>query len=328
MDGSWRRFPQAVPSAWGERVSISIDSQARPHIAFQDDDTRIVYGVKDEAWNLERVPTAAGMFAEPARHVSMQLQPGRFDQRLRDAPHVAFQEALTDDLCHIAKIGGQWRGNFTSVDSPQERVSGLHNSLVFNSSETCRIAYFEEQQSEALPPIARLKLATLHRDETLPDGTVVRPGGWETVVLVPEPDQGTFCSMAGGTQGRDLIAYFDRASGSLKAWVRIPLEGIPEPRFEIISKNIFKAFPSAADRLDGEFSAAGEFRVAFADVGNVSDQRPKLASRNRDGTWSVQVIDDAPVDFDTWPCLAYDKSRKAHVAYVSGGTLRYSLGTE
>lgn len=316
-------------SADDGRVSLQIDSQNRPHIGFREgNESHIVYGVRDGSWSFEHVPTDGGVFPGACMHVSMQLQKGRFDASLRDVPNFAFQEIGTQDLCHIAKFGGKWQGNFSRIDDPEFRESGVNASLAFRADEVAQIAYLEHQVSEDSGEFsALLKLAT--RPQATPPDDSLAGGGWQRRVLSVEPDKGRFCSMANGTAGRNLIAYFDRGSETLKAWVELPLELGPEPRLETIATGITKAFPSAADKRAGvEFSTGDNFRVAYADSGSTQDTRPRYAIRRLNGTWTVETIDESPVDFDAWPHLACDKNGDAHIAFVSGGTLKYALAKE
>lgn len=276
-----------------DRICIAVDSHGDQHIAFKDRDSgHLVYGVKQSAWTLEEVPTRGGTLARGVAHISFQLHPGKVSPEQRDAPHLSFHDTLNSALGHIVKTGERWHP--TLIEDPDIRSAGLFTSLAIDVEERIRIAYFEGGEGHLV-----LKMAEL------------LDGQWARDVLDDEIE-GESASFARGTFGRTYIAYFDRKTGSVKAWVHS--FDLPAPRKEIVIAGLsLPTAPSAAANPEGEL------RVAY------SDGQLRLGLRDRFGVWTSQTIDASAAGS---PSLAYDKNGSFHMTYAVGSALKYARGTE
>ncbi|MFD0598919.1 hypothetical protein ACFQZ4_46965 [Catellatospora coxensis] len=151
------------------RVSLAIDGDARPHIAFVSEASdHLMYGFRNSSWQFEEVPTEAGLFAGSVRFPAMKLYRG--DLEVEDVfkwrPHFCYQAGLA--LKHLAKqprrdnpaAGAVWKKHFEEVDPVQVTEKGWYATLDFDRAQdnTMRIAYFDE-----LPGAAKrqLRLATM-----------------------------------------------------------------------------------------------------------------------------------------------------------------------
>jgi hypothetical protein len=107
--------------------------------------------------------------------------------------------------------------------------------------------------------------------------------------------------------GQTLNAFFKDAS-------------LEQPSKETVpTATIFPVVPSVATAR-GLGAPGKDFAVAYGD-----DNKLKVASRNKFGEWTVEVVDSEGGDM---PSFNYDRSGKAHIAYAVGQKLKYARGTE
>ncbi|WOX23716.1 hypothetical protein [Streptomyces solicathayae] len=285
-----------------DRVCLALDSQGNPHIAYRDlGDDHLIYGVRNGAWSFEEVPTQGGIHPRGARHISLGLHPDRFGSGLKDTPHLAYHDMFHTGLGYAAKVPDDdghvtWKGHVKEVDNPDSpHDAGLYTSLVFDADETISIAYFDDRAGE----FQRLKLA------------VQGEFAWEKNVVGDGTGLGECASMAPGLVGRDAVGYYDVTNKCVTVWIRDRDE--PPPRKEVVAADVPRgARPSTAA------TPTHALRVAYEHSGL------RFAVRTANDTWEVQTVDTAPA---AWPSLAYDGSGTAHLAYVSGGALKYARGT-
>ncbi|MFD3997111.1 hypothetical protein [Streptomyces sp. NPDC058583] len=296
--------PGAETTGGDDRVCIVLDSHEKPHVAFRDrQNDHLVYGVKNGTWKFEEVPTQGGIHPRGAQHISLRLHPGRFDSGLRDTPHLSYHDLFHPRLAYVAKTPEDgrltWKGHVEEVDYPGDpHDAGLHSSLVFDADETIGIAYFDDRADTYQRPKLAMR-GDFEWAKELLDGTTAR---------------GEFASMVPGLVGRDAIGYYDVENKQIAVWIRDRAE--PPARREVVARDVPRgAKPSLAA------TPTHALRVAYVDAGGL-----RVALRSANDTWDVTTLDTATTA--AWPSLAYDQTGAAHIAWVSGGTLKYARGTE
>lgn len=228
----------------------------------------------------------------------MQIEPNLHNPPFADAPTVAFRDASQGDALRVArKIGGSWQ--ISGVDGPSDTRSGV--SLAFDSSAGLTVAYFQGFDTGAPAIREPLKLAR----ELPSDVTDTRPPDFDSQVIDKDFVAAESVSMASGLLGPALIAYADRKSRTVHAWVN-ELSGEP-PRIEVVAGgNVTNGprHPSAAGNPHQNLF------VAYLDNGQVVlARRSTLTSE-----WTSQPVATG----DGWPSLEFGKDGTAHLAYGTG----------
>lgn len=283
------------------RVWLQIDSTGNPQIAFiAQGSGHLVYGVKRGNWTFTEIPTSSLGLGAPI-HLSFVLHPGRFTPELRDTPHFLFHDGSDTALGYARLFNGDFK---TQSISSEATESGMFSSAVVDpGSEEINVAYV----ANLADPATQMRHSIRIRDPlvktlSVDDGSLSVTEKLGVGVFIRHT------SIAGET-GRNCVACFDAQTNALKAVVQ-------ESGFtaqEIIAPNVAATVPSAAKHL-------GFYRVAFAD-----DNKTKLASRNRLGNWSVEIVDAAG---GAMPSLGYDLENNCHIGYVAGTALKYATRKE
>lgn len=297
-----------------DRVCLEIDSQDQPHIAYVDNESgHLIYGVRDDdGWTLTPVPSSL-LLGDPRGvvNISLKLHPGRLSAdlsttELKDAPTLGFHDLTSVSLAYARRVDGKFKPAVvastaslaTALDDSGVASTGMNLSMAFDRlSESLHLAY-----SSRVAEVQRLRRKRI-LDTTAGDLS-------SSDLLADDRIVVGATSIAKG-EGTTCVAFADITNRQLKAWVE--LFDLPEPSRELIAADVPGTVPSVALNR-------GEFRVAYADNDN-----PKLASRDRFGKWSLEVIDPAG---GAMPSLAYDKRGNAHIAYVAGSTLKYATRSE
>jgi hypothetical protein len=292
-----------------DRVCLEIDSKGQPHIAYVDNESgHLLHGVRSgDGWTLTPVPTSL-FFGDPRGvvHIALKLHPGRMNPELLDAPIFGFHDLTSVSLGYTRHVNGKLKPTLAAstsalagaLDDSQVASTGMCLAMAFDRlSESLHLAYTSE-----VADVQRL------RRKRILDTTAAKLS--EADLL----ESGRFVvgstSIAKGTAST-CVAFVDVTNQAVKAWVELP--DLPEPSKELVAANVAGTVPSVAQNR-------GEFRLAYSD-----NNTPKLATRDRFGAWSLEVIDP---DGGTMPSLAYDNLGNAHVAYVAGGTLKYATRME
>jgi hypothetical protein len=299
-----------------DRVCLEIDSLGNPQIAFLDGTNHLlIYGVKlHNDWTFTTVPTHF-RDARSVINFSFKLHPGRLTPELRDTPHFAYKDMSGPNLGYTRMFRGRLEA--TTVDDREAENEaaddtgafddGLHTSLTFEVlSEELRIAYFDQKNLHSGFPVQRLCLARILDVEA----NIISRTTAILSVLDGDDILGTCSSLATTMGGGIHIAYVDLSNHILKAFVKD--FDLPEPRKETVATGVTRTVPSAADK-------GGEFVIAYGD-----DNKLKLASRDKFGEWSVEVVDPSG---GAMPSLAFDKFGNAHIAYTVGRALKYARGS-
>ncbi len=299
--GTWalERLPTGaiVEQSDENRVCLAIDSQGNPQVAYIDDSSNhLIWAVKrGDSWTFTHVPTRFLIDPQNVDAISFQLELGGSDPAAQDTPHFAFHDAGQQALGHTTIVDGKLQA--TVVEQIGIGVhaecfdTGLHPSLAWDPHASPMLAYFNINDTGDLMAL---------RNATLLNGT------WQIALLVPGGRKmGASVPVAFGIRA---VAYFDVLNSALKVWAdgedRIVAPGILNGRL----------LPSAA------VNVFQQPRVAYED-----ESKLKLASRDKFGEWTVQIVDPAG---GFMPSLAYDNLGNAHIAYTAGNTLKYAKGTE
>jgi hypothetical protein len=316
--GAWslEKLPQGtfVEHSNQNRVALAIDSQGNPQVAYMQKDSRqLFHAVKrDNGWTFTLVPTGDLVNFQAVDGFSFQLDPGRFNPEAKDTPHFAFHDYSRTALGYTTMVAGTLKPTLVE-DRGRENINaeemdfdtGLDPSLAFDFGEGLRIAYFEQDKSHSRI-IQRLRAAQLTYDLA---GNQI----WTTGVLDLDFNFARSASLASHTHGTICIAYYDFYNSTLKAFIN---DNMAEPRKEIVASEILNSslLPSAAVNI------WEQCRIAYED-----DNKLKLASRDKFGQWTVEIVDPAG---GAMPSLAYDKRGNAHIAYTIGATLKCATWTE
>ena len=297
-----------------DRVCLQIDSGGNPQIAFLDGTNHLlIHGVKlNNNWTFTTVPTHF-RDARSVINFSFKLHPGRLTPELRDTPHFVYKDMSGPNLGYTRMFGGRLEAATVDDRDAENRAAddtgafddGLHTSLAFDDlSEELRIAYFDQQNLHGGFPIQKLFLARIVDVEA----DIISRKTAVVSLLDSDSILGT-CSSLTSANGNIHIAYVDLTNHILKAFVKD--FDLPEPRKETVATVVTRTVPSAADK-------GGGFVIAYSD-----DNKLKMASRDKFGTWSVEVVDPSG---GAMPSLTFDKFGNANIAYTVGQALKYARG--
>lgn len=282
------------------RAWLAIDSAGNPQVAYRDRSSGELIHAKKAAgqWTLEHIPTHLTPLrtANSIGAVHFSLRPSN------DVAHFVYTDLATDG------IGFAHNGSLGPTPVPvhvasSDLVTFGHPSAAFDSSENFDVGY-----------VKFFETGGPQNDISVLGTTMVgvQPVTFSQPVVVDDSPNLAVNRPTSivKTDFRECLAYFDVASKTLKASVSEAGLG----SIETVATNIKNVVtPSAA-------ANGNAFRIAFADFDAV-----KLASRDRFGTWTLEVVD--PV-FGGPPSLAYDSGGTANIAYVTRGSLKYARRSE
>lgn len=301
QNGQWSRENTGGTAAPDTvRISLGIDSQGVPRLAYRDRSTdHAIFATRGNGiWSFEEIPTEGGIAVRGVADVSMQIEPNLHDPPFADTPTVAFRDAFQGDALRVArKTSGSWQ--ISGVDGPSDTRNGV--SLAFDSGAGLTVAYFQGFDTGAPAIREPLKLAR----ELPSDVTDTRPPDFDSQVIDKDFVAAESVSMARGLFSAALIAYADHQSHTVYAWVSELGSGLP-PSIEVVAQgNVTNGprHPSAAGNPHQNLF------VAYLDNGQVV-----LARRTLTGEWTSQPVATG----DGWPSLAFDKDGTAHLAYGTG----------
>ncbi|MEO3787594.1 hypothetical protein ABGB12_30070 [Actinocorallia sp. B10E7] len=303
------------PAARDEyRISLSIDSKSRPHLAYQSRATdHLIYGVRDVNWQFEEANTEGGLFPGSVRFVIMKVCHGVFQNPpFKDIPHLCYQAGLS--LWHASKAPPPtnpsapptWRKNVEKVDSSNLVEKGWFTALDFDSQEVLRTAYFDDR-SPAGVTARQLRMATMIPGVDFPG----QPNEWRVEILDRGDVLGECPAMAHSITGEGIISYFERKTRSLKICM---FGNFPEsPAIEVVSSDVSDVRSAVG------VSHQSRFCIVYGAGG-----RLRYATRTGIGTFAVEDVEAG----GGWPQLIFDSVGSAHVAHVVNGTLRYALAPQ
>ncbi len=163
-------------------VSLALDSEDRPHIAYYGDGSLNYASWTGQRWKLETVDATGnrGLYARLA-----------IDSQ--DVSHVAYRDAREENLRYARRANGSW--SLEIVDSGGD--TGWFASIAVGGEGAVHVAYYERLRSELRH--ARRQPTTWFVERVDSEGVV----GW-------------YASLAVDLQGAPHIAYYDWSHGSLK----------------------------------------------------------------------------------------------------------------
>jgi hypothetical protein len=295
------------------RVCLQMDSAGNPHVAFQDRESgHLIHGVRrDGNWTFTHVPTQLERL-EPGgvAGYDFRLYFQRDTPELRDTQHFVFHDLTTGQLGYTRKIAEEFK---LVVAAPADGItsnSGLFPSMSFEvESGRSLVAYVEEFAEDDLP-FTKIAMKGIFDpfQGTLTNSVILAQDRFRVVrsTSIACTDD-AWCLVYHDFTGQTLNAFFNDAS-------------LEQPHKETVSPGtIFPVVPSVATAR-GLGAPGKDFAVAYGD-----DNKLKLASRNKFGEWTVEVVDSEGGDM---PSFNYDRSGKAHITYAVGQKLKYARDTE
>lgn len=163
-------------------LSLALDSQDRPHIAYYGNASLNYASWTGEQWSLETVDGSenTGLYA-------------RLVIDSEDVSHVAYRDARDENLWYARRANGSW--NLETVDSVGD--TGWFVSIAVDGVGVVHMAYYERIRSELRH--ARREPTAWFVERVDSEGVV----GWHT-------------SLAIDGQGGPHVTYYDWSRGSLK----------------------------------------------------------------------------------------------------------------
>jgi hypothetical protein len=121
---------QTVATGGAAYVSLKLDSQGRPHIAFQTGPQgALKYAVKGGTeWRLETVDAAGGWYTSLALDAA-------------NAPRIAYQDPSQNNLRYAEKFGQAWILQTVETNSGAQSVTGDYVSLALDAYGNPHLAY-------------------------------------------------------------------------------------------------------------------------------------------------------------------------------------------
>ena len=163
-------------------VSLSLDSEDRPHIAYYGDASLTYASRSGQAWTIETVDASGntGLYA------SLALDS-------LDIAHVAYRDFVSQELRYARRANGSW--HVATVDSAGD--AGWFASITVDEESVVHIAYYERLDSELRH--ARRQADAWFVERVDSEGVV----GWHSSVAVD-------------ANGDPHITYYDWSRGSLR----------------------------------------------------------------------------------------------------------------
>lgn len=159
-DGVWQIETIDSP-VFGSWMSIEIDSQGRPHIAYCDNPSEIRYGIRTGpgTWSI------AGLGTGKCGGTSMALDG-------LDRPHIAYS-TTAEHLQYVLLENGVWAFEDVDIDAP----TGLDTTIDVDSQNRPHIGYYQlvNRANQNDPTRGHFKYATRNID-----------GSWRTEFIDPE----------------------------------------------------------------------------------------------------------------------------------------------
>lgn len=321
--------------------SLVLDSAGRPHIAFEQQSTGLMYGVReDSGWEFQEV----GVIYASTPSLALDAADG-------ERPYIAYngsnygQNSFNLGLTWFN--GDEWQYipidiSANSGSSPSLVVSGgeYHISYIHEDNSLTRFLYYAHSNT-SFPPapapidnLGNLSLANGNSVSSLVitngylsvsyvgDGVHLNyaslsSGSWITRTIDSSPEVGGFSSLAVPSGGIARVSYFDRTNYDLK----------------YAYKKLVFPYTWQTEIVDGATSRVGFYTslaVDSAGVPHISycevDQGDlKYATRLAGGTWQVETLDSNGKCSST--SLSVDQSGKVHILYYDYDTrdLRYAV---
>ena len=163
-------------------LSLALDSEDRPHIAYYGNASLNYASRNGQAWTIETIDASGntGLYA------SLTLDS-------QDIAHVAYRDSVAKELRYARQANGSW--TLETVDSAGD--AGWFASITVDEENVVHIAYYERLDSE------------LRHARLPPDAWFVEPVDSEGVV-------GWHASVAVDASGDPHITYYDWSRGSLR----------------------------------------------------------------------------------------------------------------
>lgn len=190
-DGFWVR-EYVDPSVLIARyVSIAVDRNGRPHLAYYGNGKLRYASTSGVSWSIEIVDPRdyVGWFASIAIDLS-------------GFPHIAYYDSVSHSLNHAVRFGTSWSRDV--IDASGD--AGWDISVVTGPDDVIRVAYYAR-----IP--ADLRYAEL------------RSGVWEVQTVDDEGVTGWSSSIALNSTGSPRVTYFDWSHGFLKYAVGLRVLG-------------------------------------------------------------------------------------------------------
>ncbi len=180
-------------------LSLALDSDDRPHIAYYGNASLNYASWTGQAWALETVDASGntGLYARLALDA-------------QDVPHVAYRDFVARDLRYGRLANGSWQ--LETVDSAGD--VGWFPSIAVNEENIVHMAYYERFRSE---------LRHARR----------QPTAWFVEQVDSEGVVGWYTSLAVDSRGDPHISYYDWSRGSLryaKGILRLAVRTLPAPQ--------------------------------------------------------------------------------------------------
>jgi len=185
----------------GQYVSLAIDSQNRPHVAYYDETSNELkyayanWDTTDKEWDWFLLP-ALDSAGDVGQYISLALDSN-------DIPHITYYDDNNDALKHAFKTPTDaWATEF--VDDPANVDVGKYSSLVVYNSTTLYVTYYDATNfdlrfaSAACNPITRVCTWTIHPP------------------IDSNGDVGQYTSLAFDQNGDGHLSYYDVTKGDLK----------------------------------------------------------------------------------------------------------------
>ncbi|MEH1124149.1 hypothetical protein [Micromonospora sp. CPCC 206061] len=318
VDNEWllSKVPGDLATRDTYRVALALDGGSEPHIAYVSAASdHLIYGVRRASWQLEEVPTEAGLFPGAVRFPALKLYPGFFEvpeqggEAFKWAPHLCYQAGLS--LWHASKqrrradpaSGPVWKKNVVKVDESDGTEKGWFATLEFDPEDNLWIAAFDELPGGNR---RRLRLSTIKRD--FEDG----PDEMETREAVGGDILGEFPAVAHSITGEGIVTYYERNERAIKVFMFGNGPGLPAVGTVASDVDGVDVWPSPG------ISHHNGFCVAYGSGGT-------LRFATRVGSNGVAIQDVA--DGGKWASLDFDIDGNAHIAHVADGRLMYAFAS-
>ncbi|WP_030042959.1 hypothetical protein [Streptomyces resistomycificus] len=220
------RLPSESAAHDAYRIGLAVDSGLNEHVSYQSRATdHLIYGVRkahETQWDLEEVPTSAGLFPDRIRFPSMRVNAGVFSEDpFKDRPHFAYQSGL--QLWHATKAPPKsdpgkpatWRKNVHVVDPGNTAEAGWFPALTFDRrNETLRIAYVDDL-SPTGASARRLHVGTMSPGTDF----VGQEDSWHIQVLHGGQVSGELPAMEHSITGESVVSYYETQGRTLNVCI-------------------------------------------------------------------------------------------------------------
>ena len=310
------------------RTSIALDSNNRPHIAYQHwTNNNLSYAYFDgAAWQIETVDSTPWVGWDP----SLALD-------INDRPHISY--FASNGLNYAYFDGAAWQ--IETIDNPGGGRVGEYTSLALDTNDRPQISYYDRINGD-------LKYA--HYDGA----------DWQIETVDSAGDVGYFTSIALDTNDRPHISYCDYGNLDLKyayydgadwqietvdsegevGWyASLALDTNDRPHigyWDNTNRDLKYAYYDGADWQIETVDSAGEVGW-YASLALDTNNRPHIAYTSEpendvkyahfDGaTWQIETVDSFGTSFDRrHTSIALDSNDRPHIGYsIPLNSLRYA----